>query len=429
MVEAAQTYIDAELGTEYPSAGDKCVYCLQPLEASALELVRKYAEFLSGEKKAAVRKAEDDVAANCKELVDLELERLCQDVQAKVDAAGEGVHSSLTEGAAAIAELWVLQRTVTGRESLPAEGPAFEEVSSTVEGRIAELRALVEDLQGAAETRKDLLDDAKAKLRDLTDRLTLRELLPDIRTRVENAKWASKASTIGARLKQVERSLTEESKAASAALLNQDFEERFFAECEELRAPKVTLKFPGKDANPGRRKTLAPKIRLRKVLSEGEQKVVALADFLAEAELRRSPAPMVFDDPVTSLDYRRIDYVVKRIVELSAERQVIVFTHNIMLTMKLLEPFERMRESCTYYDVRDEEGKRGLVAEAHSPQLDTWGDRKKRVEERIRWAKDESNPEKRQAWVVAGYESLRARAKSSSNRISCRGSFRATDET
>lgn len=41
------------------------------------------------------------------------------------------------------------------------------------------------------------------------------------------------------------------------------------------------------------------------ILSEGEQRVIAIADFLAETSLRTGTAPVIFDDPVNSFDYRR----------------------------------------------------------------------------------------------------------------------------
>ena len=65
------------------------------------------------------------------------------------------------------------------------------------------------------------------------------------------------------------------------------------------------------------------------MLSEGEQKVLALADFLAESRMRGTKAPLVFDDPVTSLDYRRLDEVAARIQNLAETHQVVVLTHNI----------------------------------------------------------------------------------------------------
>jgi wobble nucleotide-excising tRNase len=68
----------------------------------------------------------------------------------------------------------------------------------------------------------------------------------------------------------------------------------------------VTLQFPGKQGQVTRKKLVADgEHRPSDVLSEGEQKVIALADFLAEASLKPA-APVIFDDPINSLDYRRM---------------------------------------------------------------------------------------------------------------------------
>src|SRR6185437_8155672 len=99
-------------------------------------------------------------------------------------------------------------------------------------------------------------------------------------------------------------------------LLNQDFETLFHIECKLLRAPTVSLQFPGKEGQVVRKKSVASGYQPSDVLSEGEQKVIALADFLAEASLR-PPAPVIFDDPINSLDYIRRKEVVTRIVALS----------------------------------------------------------------------------------------------------------------
>ena len=58
---------------------------------------------------------------------------------------------------------------------------------------------------------------------------------------------------------------------------------------------------------------------------------VALAEFLTELQLDKSKAPVIFDDPVTSLDHKIVDEVARRLVGLSIERQVNVFTHSILL--------------------------------------------------------------------------------------------------
>ena len=41
------------------------------------------------------------------------------------------------------------------------------------------------------------------------------------------------------------------------------------------------------------------------VLSEGEQKIIALADFIAEMQLSEVNKGIILDDPVTSLDEKK----------------------------------------------------------------------------------------------------------------------------
>jgi hypothetical protein len=65
------------------------------------------------------------------------------------------------------------------------------------------------------------------------------------------------------------------------------------------------------------------------ILSEGEQRAIAIASFLAEVKLGKGLGGIVFDDPVSSLDHRRRSHVASRLVEESKLRQVIVFTHDI----------------------------------------------------------------------------------------------------
>ncbi len=65
------------------------------------------------------------------------------------------------------------------------------------------------------------------------------------------------------------------------------------------------------------------------ILSEGEQRAIAIASFLTEVNLSKSMSGVIFDDPVSSLDHRRRWHVAKRLVEESKVRQVIVFTHDI----------------------------------------------------------------------------------------------------
>jgi len=77
---------------------------------------------------------------------------------------------------------------------------------------------------------------------------------------------------------------------------------------------------------------------LRDILSEGEQKQHALADFFAQIELDCYRGLIIFDDPVTSLDQLNIEKVAHRIVDLACPgNQIIVFTHNVVFLNCLIE--------------------------------------------------------------------------------------------
>lgn len=76
------------------------------------------------------------------------------------------------------------------------------------------------------------------------------------------------------------------------------------------------------------------------VLSDGEQRAVAIASFLAEVGLSSGHGGIVFDDPVSSLDHLRRERVARRLVAEASKRQVIIFTHDIYFLCLLTEEAE-----------------------------------------------------------------------------------------
>lgn len=68
--------------------------------------------------------------------------------------------------------------------------------------------------------------------------------------------------------------------------------------------------------------------KLDEILSEGEQRAIALGAFLAELSLANHSCGIVFDDPVSSLDHFRRQHVARRLVQEAKKRQVIIFTHD-----------------------------------------------------------------------------------------------------
>ena len=75
-----------------------------------------------------------------------------------------------------------------------------------------------------------------------------------------------------------------------------------------------------------------------KVLSEGEQRALALACFLGESGADTFKHGLVIDDPVSSLDHIRVRRVAHRLVAEAAKgKQIIVFTHNLLFYNEVAE--------------------------------------------------------------------------------------------
>ena len=71
------------------------------------------------------------------------------------------------------------------------------------------------------------------------------------------------------------------------------------------------------------------------VFSEGEQNIASLAGFLAETKMYDHKNGIILDDPVTSLDHLYREKVAKRLVHEAKERQVIIFTHDLVFFHEL----------------------------------------------------------------------------------------------
>lgn len=65
------------------------------------------------------------------------------------------------------------------------------------------------------------------------------------------------------------------------------------------------------------------------ILSEGEKRIVSLAGFLVDVNLTNPNSPLVFDDPISSLDIDYENAFINRVLDLSKNRQIIIFTHRL----------------------------------------------------------------------------------------------------
>ena len=408
-VEAGDELIGSIALKEYPSSGDACIYCRQPLEIAAIDLLKKYKAFCNDALKGEVKRIENDLTQLTPSLSYHDLEEYTRALQRKL-ANPQSQNRELLELKSKFAaefksvEAICQERKVVSPETLKS---LANDVLLECNRLIAIADELTLTLKKQGDERKAALLQSLPKLKTLEDQRTLKSLLSEIKLYVENAKWSSKAETLSATFGSLLRSLTTQSKIASEDLLNKDFQSLFEQECKALKAPRVKLDFPGQKGEPARRKSLSPKHKLSDILSEGEQKVIALADFLAETSIRKVSSPLIFDDPVNSLDYKRIEHIADRLSKLSQTQQVIVFTHNILFATSLLSRFEQDTSRCTYYDVADSDGVPGFIRTGSHPRWDTVKNLRGKVNDMIQNAASKEG-EVQQALIERTYDVFRS---------------------
>lgn len=383
---------------------ERCLYCRQPLDEKAYALLSKYSKYLEDKITTDIATAKTrldiltapiaatkagDIYTFANEYADtndkpsfhLELDRML---------ATLGILTANLQTTSQVDK----DLTVHAAEDLEALTVALTTTTQTLS-----------QLQEQANTRADTLTDTKKALLELEAAAELTRSWTLIETYVRDAQQADRLALLARPMSGLLRSVTGLAKTASDQMINESFDALFNEECIELRAPMLRMEFVGRQGRAQRRKVLSGKHKPSKVLSEGEQKVIAMADFLAEARLAGITAPVIFDDPVSSLDHRRINEVAQRITSLAETTQVIVFTHDIFFATTLLTLMEKSKR-CSYFHITDEEGK-GQITRATGPRWDTLSNLKKNINETIQTAKTQQG-DARAALVRTGYDWIRA---------------------
>lgn len=391
---------------EYPSEGDSCLYCRQVLSPEALELIEVYKNLANNAGQLAIGQSNRILQELSSDILACDIDRLERDIAAMGALPEDDDHmvaaEKLIEATKSLFVELGAKRTLASNPVAPLLSPASKEAKA----RIDASEKLMVELKLRSADRVTKLGESQIKLLNLKARAQLKDNFPDIQGYVEDAKWAESLRIAAARISSTQAALTSVAKQASTFLLNNNFDARFQEECLKLRAPVVQLDFPGRKGATRRVKTVTSH-KPSAILSEGEQKVIAMADFLAESSLRYASSPVIFDDPVNSLDYRRIAEVSSRIASLAEDRQVIVFTHNIWFATELLSRFEKKPTLCSYFSIQDDGPVKGIVSSGTHPRWDTVKKMTGKVNAILQAAKA-AEGETREALVEKGYSLVRS---------------------
>ena len=350
-IQSGQAYLEALGRPDYPIAGDQCIYCQQELGTEALDLLRRYREHLRNPIHAELDKAKTKLATLISSISNIDCTTLTDRIQAKIDASEQVPNETLQEGLTFVQKVGLVlpkmkSGSVVSATDISNSAKSVKRLAAASRSRSKEA---INSLLTVGSEREEEISRLIAQLRPLDDRLALKSVVTEITQFVYYRRWSKRGEILSRTISNFGRSVTNESKKASRHVLNERFRKQFKLESQALLAPAVSLDFPGRKGTAARRKSITKEHQLNEILSEGEQKVIALADFLAEVETRRGSSPILFDDPVNSLDHRRVERIAERLYQLSEQHQVIVFTHNIWFASSLIANFEHDRSKRTIY--------------------------------------------------------------------------------
>ena len=207
-------------------------------------------------------------------------------------------------------------------------------------------------------------------------------------------------------------SVSRKTTTARKNLISTSFEKIFTEELKFLSRSniKLSLNFETSKAKSILKQEINSQYALSDILSEGEQKTIALAEFLTEVRLdNKNKASIIFDDPVTSLDHKIIDEFARRLVLLSKERQVILFTHSILLfnSIKQKSDLPRFKDlEFKYYETEIDLKNTGLLYESPTLREDNFKKYKKSINEILNLPKEERD-RKESELAISGYNKLR----------------------
>jgi energy-coupling factor transporter ATP-binding protein EcfA2 len=161
--------------------------------------------------------------------------------------------------------------------------------------------------------------------------------------------------------------MTQKQGILSAEIVTKALKDRFQSELQELGASSVCVELERHSNANGVTyhqiviRGAEHKNKAEHILSEGEQRIVALAGFLADLATTEDTSALIFDDPVCSLDHDYRRCVAARLVNLSLTRQVIIFTHDLSFLCYLYEAADSMVTELSYREIFRASGSTGYT--------------------------------------------------------------------
>jgi energy-coupling factor transporter ATP-binding protein EcfA2 len=334
-------------GRRFPVVGDgaHCVLCQQGIDHAAAKRLEQFEAFVASTTEVELRQIRESFATQRRAFVDLRTvtevaEEALAEISIENDAVAVSIRAALATNEsrrkAVIAALVEDKELAADCSALATVATEAEMLARQIDDRIKTLRTSATD-----DTRKRMTSEAQELRARQFLSANLQVVLDDIERRKKYAAYGLCIDETKA------HAITQKSSAVTKKVVSEKLKKSFQAELDNLafRHIEVELKeLGGADGVFYHKLVLsrAPGVDLPKVVSEGEQRCLSIAAFFAELSTADEPSGIVFDDPVSSLDYQWRQGVARRLVQESKSRQVIVFTHDVVFLLLLRQFAEEL---------------------------------------------------------------------------------------
>ena len=324
--------------------GARCVLCQQDLDDEASQRLGQFKAFVASTTERELREARQKAVRLHEGFANLMttnevVEETIKEIRIE--------HESLADAVCAVFDGRETQRkavveSLSSGQERPAL-PAPASVSHKIEALAVQFEERVKALRASADDRRKT--SMTAEVQELRARKLLAKYERQVLGEIERKK---KAAAYELCLNDTKtHAITQKSTAVTKIAVTEKLKKSFQSELRRLgfRHIEVELKEIGGEQGILYHKlilTRAPGVELPKVVSEGEQRCLSIAAFFAELSTADDPSGIVFDDPVSSLDYKWREGVARRLAEEAKTRQVIVFTHDIVFLLLIKQFSEEL---------------------------------------------------------------------------------------
>lgn len=345
LFEAARKFsLEAYPGKKFPQLGDgaPCPLCQQPLNDGAERLIH-FEKFIQQEAEKNMRVCKKSLAEQYKPF---ETQNLALGFDDPLFKEIEGLDAALAAKTRDFEKV-LLERHKTIKQACADR--AWDKVVAEPASPTAQLQVLASNfIKEAEELEKAADEKARAALQsafnELDARLKLSKLKAAVITAIEKFSLAAKLAECLSAVKT--NAITMKSTELAEKVVSKELADALNHEFKALGAGNLhvslaTRAVKGKTLH--KLKLELPQVRNpTDILSEGEQRAIAVGSFLAEVNIGKGTGGVIFDDPVSSLDHKRRERVAMRLVQEASKRQVIVLTHDIYFLWILMHEAEQI---------------------------------------------------------------------------------------